>query len=254
VLKLFNPGAPLSTVAYEAEIAAKVHATGQACPAVGEIVTVDGRHGLVYERLDGELLMVHLRKSPGRLVPSMQTMAQLHVEMHRNVAATLPSLRVRLRRRIERAAPLTDRLRRAVLEVLDALPDGDRLCHGDFHPENILLTARGPVVIDWNDATQGHPLGDVARTLLLGRFAARAKKLPKRGLDGLVRTLILGVYRRHYSRSAPYDARLLNQWLIPVAAARLAENITEETPYLLRYLASAVNQSQMQAETRSVQR
>jgi hypothetical protein len=238
VLKLFNLGTPRSSVVYEAEIAARVHATGQVCPAVGELVEVGGRHGLVYERFDGELLMMHLRRSPGRLVPLMRMMAQLHVEMHRNVITTLPARRARLRHNIQQAAALPEHLRGAVLAVLDKLPDGDRLCHGDFHPENILLTAQGATVIDWNDATMGHPLGDVARTLMLFRFAGLPRRQPQRWLDRMMRSLLIGIYQRHYRTLAPFDAGVLERWLIPVAAARLAENVTEETPDLLRYLVS----------------
>jgi Phosphotransferase enzyme family len=34
------------------------------------------------------------------------------------------------------------------MRVLDGLPDGDRLCHGDYHPGNVLLTANRTRVID----------------------------------------------------------------------------------------------------------
>ena len=37
-------------------------------------------------------------------------------------------------------------LRQALIAVLDELPEGSQLCHGDFHPGNILMTARGPVL------------------------------------------------------------------------------------------------------------
>jgi aminoglycoside phosphotransferase (APT) family kinase protein len=29
--------------------------------------------------------------------------------------------------------------------------------HGDFHPGNVVLTQRGPVVIDWRNTTEGPP-------------------------------------------------------------------------------------------------
>jgi thiamine kinase-like enzyme len=35
------------------------------------------------------------------------------------------------------------------------LTPGTAPCHGDFHPENVLLTPRGPVVIDRDSATVG---------------------------------------------------------------------------------------------------
>ncbi|WP_433825795.1 phosphotransferase [Actinoplanes sp. CA-015351] len=50
---------------------------------------------------------------------------------------------------------------------------GDRILHRDLHPENVLLTSRGPVVIDWNNAAEGPPEVDVALTaVILGQVAA----------------------------------------------------------------------------------
>ena len=41
-------------------------------------------------------------------------------------------------------------------------PERPALCHGDFHPFNVMLSPRGPIVIDWNNAHIGNPLEDVA--------------------------------------------------------------------------------------------
>src|ERR671924_42075 len=51
--------------------------------------------------------------------------------------------------------------------VLEQLPDGDRLCHGDFHPANVLVGKRGPVAIDWHRAARGDPMGDLARSRVI---------------------------------------------------------------------------------------
>ena len=44
---------------------------------------------------------------------------------------------------------------------------GDRLVHLDLHPLNVMMTASGPVVIDWTNAARGDPLLDVAFTFIL---------------------------------------------------------------------------------------
>ena len=44
---------------------------------------------------------------------------------------------------------------------------GDRLCHNDFHPDNIIFRTPeegGPVIIDWERAGVGDPIADVAGT------------------------------------------------------------------------------------------
>lgn len=42
-----------------------------------------------------------------------------------------------------------------------------RLLHGDLHPDNVLLAARGPVLIDWANAGSGPGAYDTATTWLV---------------------------------------------------------------------------------------
>ncbi|MEV0648590.1 phosphotransferase [Phytomonospora sp. NPDC050363] len=44
---------------------------------------------------------------------------------------------------------------------------GDRVLHLDLHPDNVMLTPDGPVVIDWRTARAGDPGVDVAAVLVL---------------------------------------------------------------------------------------
>ncbi|WP_433795022.1 phosphotransferase [Actinoplanes sp. CA-252034] len=41
------------------------------------------------------------------------------------------------------------------------------ILHRDLHPENVMLTARGPVVIDWHNAAEGRPAVDVCLTAII---------------------------------------------------------------------------------------
>ena len=47
------------------------------------------------------------------------------------------------------------------------MPEGDCLCHGDFHPINVLGAVSRPLVIDWSHACSGNPSADVCRSYLL---------------------------------------------------------------------------------------
>ncbi|WEH40460.1 aminoglycoside phosphotransferase family protein [Streptomyces sp. AM 2-1-1] len=47
-------------------------------------------------------------------------------------------------------------------------PDPEvRILHLDLHPENVMLTERGPVVIDWSNTTEGPPGTDRAMSALI---------------------------------------------------------------------------------------
>ncbi len=232
VVKLFRFRCPLPWVEREARATRTAHEAGVPSPAVGEIVEVDGRPGIVFERVEGPCMLEALGARPWQLGGLAHLLADLHAAMHDLEGPRLPSQHRRLADRIQRAAPLQPSQRDAALEALRQLPEGNAICHGDFHPDNVILSPDGPIVIDWPDATAGHPLGDVARTLLLLEVGTpppgRASGLVL-AARGLFRWLYLQRYRSH--RPAPADE--LAAWRLPVAAARLGEHIEEEEERLL---------------------
>ena len=83
------------------------------------------------------------------------------------------------------------------------MPDESRLLHNDFHPDNIMLTPNGPVIIDWIDATCGHPLADVARTLIMTNFSVFHRRRRWR-----VAFRTMGrIYLRRYLHHSPYTRK-----------------------------------------------
>jgi tRNA A-37 threonylcarbamoyl transferase component Bud32 len=53
------------------------------------------------------------------------------------------------------------------LHRLPGRTEGSHVLHLDLHPLNVMLPARGPVVIDWGAAREGDPALDVAMTALI---------------------------------------------------------------------------------------
>jgi uncharacterized protein (TIGR02172 family) len=232
VLKLFNQGISSQTVEYEAYLARMVHATGLPVPAVGEIVEIDGRFGLEYERVEGMSMLDVLSHKPWLYRQQAHQLAELQVEMHQRHVAGMPSQRERLERKIRNAGLLSEKVRQAALQTLEKIPEEDKLCHGDFHPGNILLTSQGPVIIDWIDASSGSPLLDVARsTLLFGGPLPPGTHLS--GLVKLIRGWFYRAYLEHYFELNPLDQAQLATWIPVVAAARLDENIPGDEQRLL---------------------
>jgi aminoglycoside phosphotransferase (APT) family kinase protein len=129
-------------------------------------------------------------------------------------------------------------LRAFALRVLDGLPDGDRLCHGDFHPGNVLVAADRVSVIDWANAARGVPEADHARTLLLLRWADPLPGTPlvSRGLMAAGRSVFAHGYTRTYGGALQRPLQLVDSWLTAHAAARLAEGIEVEQPTLIGLL------------------
>ena len=242
VLKLFRAAWSRDEVEYEARVGRVVHAAGFA-PAVGDVVAIEDRYGIVYERVAGPSMLHAVLTKPWTVVRHARTLADLHARMHQSIAPNLPSQRQRLERRLQGARAITEEVRAAAVRRLASLSDGDRLCHGDFHPGNVILTPRGAVVIDWNDATRGNPLADVARLTLLVRLGS-----PPPGIHAVARgvlALLVGLFHRAYlSRYIQLTTAQRDQieaWFLPVAVARLDENVETERARLLALIHAQVS-------------
>lgn len=209
-------------------------------PEPGELVTVDGRPGLVMERVDGRDLLAALEAQPWRVGRIGGLSGRLHARLLRvDAPPVLPPLREALRRALNDAA-VPPGARQAALATLDSLPDGETLCHGDFHPGNILAHDGRHVVIDWANAVRGDPQADIARTELLLRLAEPppGSSVPLRLLARFGRGLLLRGYRRGLRQGGVTpDAGRIRRWLVVLAAARYAEGLPDEAPRLGRFLA-----------------
>lgn len=247
VVKLFRAGFPDAMAEKEAQIGRIVAAAGVGAPAVGETVVVAGRRGVVYGRIDGESMVARLKRRPWSYGGLARTFGRLHAKMHMVQRPQLPSMRENLRRDIERAAEpggeLNRALRAAVLARLDNLPAGQAVCHGDYHPDNVILTPGGPVIIDWMTAGHGDPDADVARTVLLLRqgepLEASAFQIR---LIALLRRLFLSGYLRSYRELRPCAEGAIDAWLPVIAAARLSEGIESERMRLIELAEGVVGQ------------
>jgi hypothetical protein len=235
VVKLLRPGMPDVVGEREARVAALVDEAGIGAPSFGGATRIDGRFGLVYERLSGPSMLEQLGRKPLAIDRLAGEFARLHAAMHGIAEERLLDQKAELRRMIERAGDaVPPATARAAFERLEILPDGRSICHGDMHPGNVLMTPRGPVVIDWMTSSCGSPACDVARTLFLLRDSVLPGYLPavQRGLLSLARRRFASVYLRRYRAVASLDLDEVRAWRLPVLAARLGEGIREEEEML----------------------
>ena len=212
-------------------------AAGAPVPVTHERISVDGRPGLVMERLDGPDLLTRLGSRPWTVPFAGRLLGRLHARLHEvRAPSTLPALKDNIRELLSlRRDRVPADLAAEALDGLAELPDGDRLCHGDFHPGNVLLTSAGSRVIDWAGASRADPIADVCRTRLLvglGEVPAHAPALVRR-LDRAGRSWLLRSYLRAYGRP---EQQAIRRWERVLAVARLAEGIDAERQSLLRLL------------------
>jgi Ser/Thr protein kinase RdoA (MazF antagonist) len=145
---------------------------------------------VVMDRVTGPTMLADLMRRPWLIARHAALLADLHERLHSIVAPEwLP-------------APLGE---------------GDALLHLDLHPDNVILTARGPVVIDWPNAARGPALADVAHSWLVMACSLPAHGGARRAVSLAGRRALWELFLRRYDRAA------LVPHLRPVARHRLAD-------------------------------
>lgn len=194
--------------------------------AVLEPEELIGLPAQIMERAPGVTMVDALKARPWRAAALARQLAALQLRLHALDVTTWPGSR-------EPSALVDARLflpRRAA-EVLDdaalsaavrraeglagACASGGQtvVCHGDFHPLNVMVDGSRAAVIDWTDAGLGPREADVARTALLFHVAAlAAESRAERIALSAVGPRLAGRYLRAYRAGASIDDQQLRRW------------------------------------------
>ena len=182
------------SMAAEARVMEHVRAAGYPVPAV-EQLSDDGTE-LVMERIEGPSMVDALERRPWSIASNGRLLAGLHQKLH------------------EVDAP----------DWLAPAPGapGDRVLHMDLHPLNVLLSARGPVVIDWANACRGVAETDVAASWLLMACGGLPMRRVKAALLGWGRRVLVDAF------TGQFDTAAVRAHLGPVVEWKVRDaNMTE---------------------------
>jgi uncharacterized protein (TIGR02172 family) len=169
VLKVFLKDYPKESIDREFQNALSIREMDFGKPKAYKILDCDGCQGILYDKIEGEsLLDILLRTSD--LQKSAEIMADLHKQILKYKVSNVPDYKEFLSFMIKQDVTLDEEKRDETIQLLNKLPAGDTLCHGDFHPGNIILKDDNAVVIDFMNVCHGNYLYDVARTVYLVEY------------------------------------------------------------------------------------
>jgi thiamine kinase len=161
-LKLFYPGHSLVAAVEEQEKTSSVRRVYVKAPWMDPPSRTDGRISLRMELIRGRPLSGRLWISDLR--ERGLSLGMMHRDLHVRPSEGLPRAGSIYEPAVGELPGLSEELRGRLLDWLRSRRD-DRLCHGDFHPGNVLQTTGEWRLIRWREAFAGDPLADIALTL-----------------------------------------------------------------------------------------
>ena len=173
LIKSFDESYSKANILNEALNQARVEETGLNIPKILAVTVVDSRWAIIRELIEGETLESLMEKHPEKEDEYLNFFVDLQIRMSKERVPLLGHLRDKMHMKISSSAyPAT--VRYDLHMRLDGLPRHNKLCHGDFEPSNIIITADGtPYIVDWSHATQGNGSADAARTYLIFKLQGK---------------------------------------------------------------------------------
>ena len=124
----------------------------------------EGRRGVVYETIKSRTLGETIQSSPER----MEELTEKYIEQLNILHAVhtdnpvFSNAKDSYRKQVEDASKfLTEEEGKMLEQILEVLPEGDRLVHCDAHPKNIMIQGDEMLWIDMEGMSVGHPIYDL---------------------------------------------------------------------------------------------
>jgi hypothetical protein len=135
VLKLAFHWLSVSAVEREYAPGRTLYTAGLPIPAAHELIEIEGRFGIAFERMGGPSLLHHVQRRPWSLFAAARQLAELHAQVHSYVApAELPSQRAQIEGWISKAVDFTAAEKELARRVVTERPEGNAFVMGTFIP------------------------------------------------------------------------------------------------------------------------
>ena len=168
IIKVFRKGTTMDEVRREITLSKEAFVLGMPTAISFDVVNVGNRLGLVYELLYAETLSTQVRNQPEQLDLFAQKYADLLHQLHDIEVpkdSCIPSGIENERKAIQHISHYFPQEGiDIIMQILDAIPEGNRLLHLDLQAKNIMIQGSEPMLIDMGEVGYGHPLLDLGHT------------------------------------------------------------------------------------------
>lgn len=222
LVKVFDTNYSKADILNEALNHARVEETDLNVPKIKSIEVVKGKWAIILDYIEGETLDALMKKYPEKEDEYLNLFVDLQRTALSKKVPMLNKLKDKMQAKIS-AASLDATTRYELHTRLDSMPKHAHLCHGDFNPTNVIITADGtPYIIDWAHATQGNSSADVARSYLLFYLTGKPELGDK--------------YLKLYCKKSDTAIQYVQRWIPIVAASRLVKAKEGEEEFLRKWI------------------
>lgn len=214
VIKLyFYPKTPMERAYYYYAISQHVMKEGLPVPKSYDFVEADGRYGIIYERIKGEILPDYFKGGFDEKKKCAAYMGKLLRQLH--MAKVKDSLLnfedSPVIYSLRRVKVIPEEKVQAVIDIINELPGPRTMVHGDAHEGNFMMRDDGPVMIDLDTVTLGHPIFDISYWLFLKEGTPSEDRRNKIGItEDQVQEYLYTAYENYFDTT---DRTLIDKYI-----------------------------------------
>ena len=207
--KLFHKSYSPFQVYREAMLQTMAAEAGINVPKIHGVIEVDDRLAILSDYIEGDTVAELMEENPAKKDMYLGILADTQLDLLSRTANDVRKLSQSIEQEINALTQIDEVKRYELITLLASMPDHDKLCHGNFGPENVIIDGMDKVfILDWTAAARGNAGADMAKTYL---------KL----------TLTSGEDAEKYIRllcdKTGYDRQYIYEWLPLMAASFLGE-------------------------------
>ncbi len=222
IFKFFNSNYSNSDVLNEALNQSRAIDIGLNVPKILDIILNDKEKSIVMEYIEGDTLEDLMNKNPEKTDEYLDLFIKIQQDVHSHRQYLFTKYNDKLIRKIM-MSNLDASTRYDLAIRMQDMPNEYSICHGDFHPSNVVIDKNGKAyILDWSHASQGNPLSDVAKSyiqLCITNHVDFAEK-----------------YVEKFAKILSIDVKDIKKWLPFIASAQLIKAKDDKKYQYLKWI------------------
>ena len=177
--KVFAKTYNKSDVLYEALNTSRVEDAGVNIPKLLEVAVTDGKWSITSEYVEGPTLTQLIEKYPDKADDYIKKMVEYQISFQKKSNPLLLVLKDKMNRQINSIEELDNSVKYELLTRLNSMKNHTKLCHGDYCPDNIIVTADAKGNIKENLIGEAHRPGRI-EVVCGSMFSGKTEELIRR--------------------------------------------------------------------------
>ncbi len=220
--KIFSGRFSKREIFYEAMLHAAAESAGLNVPKIYEIINLGEKTAVCTEYIRGKTFAELMSENPEKTDAYLRRMVELQLNIHAVTAVDIKKLKHKLKRDIDSISEIDYIKKYELMMRLESMPEHSKLCHGNFTPENIIVSDENgkEYIVDWVRSSRGNASADIAGTYL---------KLALHSTENAEK------YIRCFSEMTGTAKNYVQEWIPIMAASLLAEDVKGEREKALAF-------------------